>query len=170
MFPYTQHLGLETKKKLWLILQCSELWSVVLLSLSWQIFIGRTNFSELALHSDTFAIVCLLTDKKQPEAIFWSIQLFVCCSSCSLTLLQSLSWVCCIFWLSQHKPFGKWTTIFEKIKWLSILFNCSLTIEHWYAECFELLWALPFHRLCTYFDLSWCEVNICDMWGLFWLS
>ena len=77
-------------------------------------FLSNNHFSELALHSDTFAIVCLLTDKKQPEAFFWSIQLFVC-SSCSLTLLQSLSWVCCIFWLSQHKPFGKWTTIFEKI-------------------------------------------------------
>ena len=24
--------------------------------------------------------------------------------------------------------------------------------------------------MCTYFDFSWCEVNICDMWGLFWLS
>ena len=24
--------------------------------------------------------------------------------------------------------------------------------------------------MCTYFDLSWCEVNICDMCGLFWLS
>ena len=65
----------------------------------------------------------------------------------------------------------------KKVGWISVLFHCSLTIKHWYAECFELLWALPFPQfytepwaMCTYFDFSWCEVNICDMWGLFWLS
>ena len=107
MFPYTQHLGLETKKKLWLILQywcgqhLGDLFSKVITStneMTSLFFFFKKSLFYASI--DTIAIVCLRTGPDKAPRLSndtWILSSDTFYVS-STNYFQIVRWQCCLYW------------------------------------------------------------------------